>query len=250
MDRPGWVRWVLVGVLGLLALVALMRLMLGSWQVEKGKAMPADFPVALTHVFVSVGMCVMLVAGGSGGFWPLWVAVFLAGAVYRCVVIYQVRSNANPGSNTAANRAELPEYVHLVVVDLAMVYMFAAARSHGLASVGVRPIPPVPSPSEHTHDSLPVAPGVGHTDGSRAADVLGVGGHGAGIALPLVAWVLMTYFVLRAGYSAVDLINRRETANGEADPLFGRRVLLSPELSHATALVMELSMAYMFFVML
>ncbi|MEV6227815.1 DUF5134 domain-containing protein [Saccharopolyspora shandongensis] len=239
VDGPGWIRWAPLAALGVLTLAALVRLLSEFWHTEEGTATPGDFSVTFTHVLTGVGMCVMFAAGGGVGPRGWWVAFFLASAVWICFVIYRVR----PNSSAARGGVTRTQYVHLLVVDLAMVYMFAAAPSHGFNSV--KPGRTVPPPSTHTHDPPPAVPGEGHAHGSTA-DV-------PGIALPLVAWVLMTFFVLRAGYSAVDLITRREAGSpnsGDAGMPLGRRVLLSPEIGHVTAFGMELGMAYMLFVML
>ncbi|QUH06487.1 DUF5134 domain-containing protein [Saccharopolyspora erythraea] len=225
MGGPAWLRWCLLVVIGTFTLLALVRQVSGLWRVEGGRAMAVDFPVAFTHVLMGVGMCALLLPGPGTAVAVWWQTLFLAGAVWTCVLAYRSR---DPGG--AAGTAL---YTHLLVIDLAMFYLFAAVRA------------PDAGPGPQVRPLEPAAPG--HPHDSPLFDIRVIDGGGAGIALPLVALVLTAYFVLRAGFSATDLVTGRdgERAGPAVVPL-----PLSARLDHATALVMQLGLAYMFFTLL
>ncbi|MFD0491652.1 DUF5134 domain-containing protein [Saccharopolyspora erythraea] len=220
MGGPAWLRWCLLAVIGTFTLLALVRQVSGLWRVEGGRAMAVDFPVAFTHVLMGVGLCALLLPGPGAAMAVWWQALFLAGAVWTCVLAYR-------------GLGGVALYAHLLVIDLAMFYLFAAVRA------------PDAGPAPQVRPVEPTAPA--HPHDAPLFDIRVIDGGGTVIALPLVALVLAAYFVLRAGYSATDLVTGRDEESADpasVPPPFSAR------LDHATALVMQLGLAYMFFTLL
>ena len=224
-----WLDWILLGAVGVLTVVSLVRLVLGLWQVEAGEAMPADFPVAFTQVVVGTGMCALLVPTDLARPVAWWVIFFSVVLLWSCVLIWRSLRGGD-----GADRARLPLYLHLVVLDLAMLYLFAAEE-----------------PREGSGPRAPPAPNSLHDHGWGPVDLPAGAQGGTELALPLLTWVLMTYFLLRAGYAATDIITSHRVAGHQnsGEPVSGR-ILRSPELGHATSLVINLGVAYLLLVML
>ncbi|MGW3467367.1 DUF5134 domain-containing protein [Saccharopolyspora sp. NPDC000995] len=175
--------------------VCLVRLVVRRWRLPEAWGGCGSVDVA--HVLMGIGMSAMflpqVLPPGA------WAALFVANAVWMGVL--------------ALRRRPALTYLHHLVGGLTMAYMFAAARPHGPAW-GLLSLSTV-------HSS-------GHSHGSALAVV---GAQPAGFAFPLVAWVLMTYCLLSAGFAGTDLVR----------PPRDR-----PRLTATTELVLSLSMGYMF----
>ncbi|PKW14724.1 uncharacterized protein DUF5134 [Saccharopolyspora spinosa] len=175
--------------------VCLVRLVVRRWRLPEawGGCGSAD----IAHVLMGIGMSAMFLPEVLPP--GVWAALFVANAGWMGVL--------------ALRRRPALTYLHHLVGGLAMSYMFAAARPHGPTS-GLL--------------SLSTAHSSGHSHGSALAVV---GAQSAGFAFPLVAWVLMTYCLLSAGFAGTDLVR----------PPRDR-----PRLTATTELVLSLSMVYMF----
>ncbi|MGW5644045.1 DUF5134 domain-containing protein [Saccharopolyspora sp. NPDC003752] len=158
-----------------------------------GSDRSSEFSRALMGVGMSAMLLPPLLPAG------LWAAVFVAGSAWLGLL--------------ALRRRPALAYLHHFVGSLAMAYMFAASRPHSAASQAFS------LPSGHSH---------GHSHGG-APGVFDA--HPAGFAFPLVAWVLMIYSLLSAGFAGTDLLR---------PPPACRR------FGAATELVLSLGMAHMF----
>ncbi|MEV0696769.1 DUF5134 domain-containing protein [Saccharopolyspora sp. NPDC050389] len=160
-----------------------------------------DRSLDFSHALMGVGMSAMLLSPAlpSG----LWAAPFVANSAWLGVL--------------ALRRRPARAYLHHLTGALAMAYMFAAARSHSAASQTF---------------SLPSGHSSGHSHGSVSAVF---DAHPAGFAFPLVAWVLMIYSFLSAGFAGTDLLRPPPACH---------------RFAAATELVLSLSMGYMFLTML
>ncbi|MEV0054347.1 DUF5134 domain-containing protein [Saccharopolyspora shandongensis] len=200
----GMIDQVLAGAVIAVTLMCLARLALR--RRPDPEVPPAGRSVDFAHASMGIGMTAMflpqvLPAG-------VWAVLFVANAAWM--------------GGLALHRRPARTYLHHLVGGLAMAYMFAAARSH--------------EPTSHLL-SLPTAHSSGHAHGSSLTVVEA---QPAGFAFPLVAWVLMLYCLLSAGFAGTDLLRPAQTCH----------ITSTPRLTAATEVVLSLGMAYMFLTML
>ncbi|MGP4021346.1 DUF5134 domain-containing protein [Saccharopolyspora sp. 5N708] len=181
--------------------VCLARLVLQRGQ--RGDTARTDSSVDVAHALMAVGMAAMFLPDLMRLPAAVWAALFIANAAWMGAL--------------ALRRRPAGTYLHHVVSGLAMAYMFAAARSH--------------EPNPHVL-SLSTAHSSGHAHGAVAV----VEAQPAGFAFPLVAWVLMIYCALSAGFAGTNLLRAPPTCHDRP----------APRLTAVTELVLSLSMAYMF----
>ncbi|WP_246471129.1 DUF5134 domain-containing protein [Saccharopolyspora phatthalungensis] len=174
-------------------LACIVRLMLLRRQRRENQ--PTDGSTDVAHALMGIGMIAMflppVLPPGA------WAALFIANAAWMGML--------------ALRRRPARAYLHHLVGGLAMAYMFAATRSH--------------EPMSHQL-SLSTAHSSGHSHGNALAVVEA---QPAGFAFPLVAWILLIYCLLSAGFAGTDLLRPA-----------------TPRLTATTELVLSLSMGYMF----
>ncbi|MCI2416109.1 DUF5134 domain-containing protein [Saccharopolyspora sp. K220] len=188
------------------AVIAVTLACLVRLALRRGDAPHTEGSVDVAHALMGIGMVAMFLSGLVRLPAAVWAALFIANAAWMAVL--------------ALRRRPAGTYLHHVVSGLAMAYMFAAARPQEPAPRGL---------------SLSTAHSSGHLHGAVAV----VEAQPAGFAFPLVAWVLMVYCALSAGFAGTDLLRAPPTCHRPA-----------PRLTAITELVLSLSMAYMFLTML
>jgi uncharacterized protein DUF5134 len=203
---------VLTGAVIAVTLPCLARLVL-----RRGETRPAERNLDFAQALMGIGMAAMFLPQVLPP--GVWAAVFVANAAWLGAL--------------ALRRRPALTYLHHLVSGLSMAYMFAAARSHGSGAHGSGAHESgVQGPTSHVL-SLSSAHSSGHGHGSALA-VVDV--QPAGFAFPLVAWILMIYCALSAGFAGTDL--------WRPSPACGARS--APRLAATTELVLSLSMGYMF----
>ncbi len=177
-----------------------------------------DRSVEVSRAAMGLGMVAMLVPGVD----PLprlyWQVLFGVAAGHIAVRLIRRKVRASPGQEPDLGRH--PE-LHLVIGGVTMVYMFAAM------------------PPEH-----------GMTGDM---DMAGMGS--ADVALPVLTWAFVAYFlvyVVRLGARlAVPVKTLAATPGGAAFPGGGPRdVVVSPHLLGSSEVVMGIGMSYMLLTML
>jgi hypothetical protein len=202
---------VLTGAVIAVTLTCLARLVL-----RRGEARPAERNLDFAQALMGIGMAAMLLPRVLPP--GVWAALFVANAAWLGAL--------------ALRRRPALTYLHHLVGGLAMAYMFAAARSHGSGAHGSG----THGPASHVL-SLSTAHSSGHAHGSALAVV---DAQPAGFAFPLVAFTLMIYCALSAGFAGTDLLRPSPTCCARS----------APRLTATTELVLSLSMGYMFLTML
>lgn len=124
-----------------------------------------------------------------------------------------------------------------------MAYMFLASPPHGANHAA-----PHPTPAAQPIELTP------HAHGMAESNVTVVLEHGhPGMALPLLAWLLMVHSTLRAGYLVGDFVNSGRTRFGsstESPVSTPRGTLAALRLDITTEIVMALGTTYMLLIML
>lgn len=242
MAGPAWCLWVLAAAMlavtlhGLGQLVGCLRL--------RSRRLPArcSTSAALLQVLMGTGMLVMLLPTTGGGPRPVWGAGFALIAAWTGAAAHR-RSRSiveRPGTGT---HGEHRLRWHHSASSAVMAYMFLAARPHGANQAA-----PHPTPAAQPIDLAP------HAHGVAESNVTGVLEHGhPGMALPLLAWLLMVHSALRAGYLFGDFVNSGRTRFGAStdSPVSSPGGMLAAlRLDITTEIVMALGTSYMLLIML
>ena len=236
MAGPAWCLWVCGIAMLAITLYGLGLLVASFWLRSRRLPARCGISTALLQVLMGAGMLVMLLPTMGGWSRPIWGAVFAVGAVWLSITAWRGNySSVERATSSTRDRQGLSLHWHHAASSAAMAYMFAAAQHHEghSASAGPKSI----ALQDH------------HAHGAAHGNVTVVLEHSQpGLALPLLAWLLAGYSVLRAGYLAADLVNssRNDARETSASP----GALSVPRLNITTELVMALAMTYMLLIML
>ena len=225
MGGAEWVRWVFAGMFAALTVFYVIRLFASDSGTPAGNS-GCHRGVESSRGVMSLGMVAMMVPWID----PLprlcWQLLFGLAAGYIAVRLIRrgLRATQLSPAEPRAGHHEL----HLLVGGVAMVYMFA-----------VMPAGP---------DSDAAVPQM-----ARHMDMAQVGL--SGLALPVLTWVFVGYFVIfvvrLAARLAVPVNILAGMAAGSALPGGGPRgVVVSPHLLGSTEVVMGIGMSYMLLTML
>jgi hypothetical protein len=232
-----WVHWVFAGVFAALTAFYLLRLFVS----DRGSSVPG---VDVARGLMSLGMVAMMVPRID----PLprlcWLLVF--GTVATYIGIRLIRRWLRTGELWPAKPSGHHE-LHLLIGGVAMIYMFAAMPGW-----------------QDSHDP---GAGVPHDPGAGVPHDPGAGvphdpGHGmdmaqmglSGLALPVLTWVFVGYFLIfvvrLAARLAVPVNTLAGMAADAALPGEARGVVVSPHLLGSTEVVMGIGMSCMLLMML
>ncbi|GAA4865524.1 hypothetical protein GCM10025787_59070 [Saccharopolyspora rosea] len=210
-----WIEPVLTGAVVAVAVLCLARLALSVQRRRGGRHPLTDRNIDFAHALMGAGMAAMFASTTAVPARLGWACLFVATAVWLGFLVARGRPAGT--------------YAHHAVASLAMAYMFAAARPH-----------------TGPHVMLTTTGHAGHQHGT--AMMPAISAHPAGFAFPLVAWGLVSYCALSAGYAGTDLL--RAAGHPACDLPAAQRRLAAPRLAAASELVLSGSMVYMFLAML
>ena len=214
-----WVRWVFAAMFAALTLFSMVRL-IAAGRDDPAWGGTAEASVDVSRGVMSLGMVTMLVPWVD----PLprlyWQVLFgvAAGHIAVRLIRRSMRSAPVLGPGLGGHHE-----LHLVIGSLAMVYMLAAMPAR----------PSMTEPAEHM-------------------DMAGMGS--AGLALPILTWAFIGYFLVfvvwLSARLAVPVGPLATTPTGAALSGGPRRVVISPHLLGSAEVVMGIGMSYMLLTML